>query len=187
MNDHHDEGDKFFMIFKNSDLNCSDLSKLKFAFAVNLLFALTEHFFSASRVFIFCNECCIRSTKIITNLLNLDVFMIRLLLFFPSCWCFRSRLWLNDHVSRMFWYNYNLCFYFLILLIIIIPLMCNFLFILTCPCSLWFPWQAGHYSNQMSTSLHSTPDHSANIIIEPALAESPRPADMLQCVVARWQ
>ena len=76
----------------------------------------------------------------------------------------------------MFWYNYYyLGFYFLILLIIIIPLMCNFLFILTCPWSLCSPWQAGHYSNQMSTSLHhsSTPalhttrHHSSNIIIEP--------------------
>ena len=125
--------------------------KTKFCFCGQPAFCIEGTFFFCFTSFIFCNECCIRSTKIITNLLNLDIFLIRLLLFF------RSRLWLNDQVSRVFWYNYDILFLFLILLIIIIPLMCNFLFILTCPCSLCSPWQAGHYSNQMSTSLHSSP------------------------------
>ena len=39
MNDHRVEGEKFFRIQKNSGLFCSDLSKLNFAVAVNLLFA----------------------------------------------------------------------------------------------------------------------------------------------------
>ena len=63
MNDHRVEGEKFFRIQKNSGLFCSDLSKLNFAVAVNLLFAFKEHFFSASRVLYFAMSVALGQQK----------------------------------------------------------------------------------------------------------------------------
>ena len=63
MNDHHVEGEKFFKIFKNSDLNSSDLSKLNFAFAVNLLFALREHFFLLHKFLYFAMSVALGQQK----------------------------------------------------------------------------------------------------------------------------